>query len=278
MKLISLIKKIFQERDASRLEEEIQAIIDAGEEDGLIDPQSGEMIQSILEFKDTVVREVMIPRTEIVAVSAGATIEEIARIISIYGHTRMPVYRGDIDHIIGVVNVKDLLKFWSREVTEKDFLSILRKPYYIPETKNISQLLHELKQKKYHLAVVIDEYGGTAGLVTLEDLMEEIIGEIHDEHDTQEAGIVEETDGYTLVDGRVEIEELEEYFGVTFDEGKYETLGGLILNTVKRIPATGETIIVDNFEMTIVAADERRIKKVRIRKIREEDEQNHPEA
>ena len=278
MKLISLIKKIFQERDASRLEEEIQAIIDAGEEDGLIDPQSGEMIQSILEFKDTVVREVMVPRTEIVAVSAGATIEEIARIISIYGHTRMPVYRGDIDHIIGVVNVKDLLKFWSREVTEKDFLSILRKPYYIPETKNISQLLHELKQKKYHLAVVIDEYGGTAGLVTLEDLMEEIIGEIHDEHDTQEPGIVEETDGYTLVDGRVEIEELEEHFGVTFDEGKYETLGGLILNTVKRIPATGETIIVDNFEMTIVAADERRIKKVRIRKIREEDEQNHPEA
>jgi len=278
MKLISLIKKIFQERDASRLEEEIQAIIDAGEEDGLIDPQSGEMIQSILEFKDTVVREVMIPRTEIVAVSAGATIEEIARIISIYGHTRMPVYRGDIDHIIGVVNVKDLLKFWSQEVTEKDFLSILRKPYYIPETKNISQLLHELKQKKYHLAVVIDEYGGTAGLVTLEDLMEEIIGEIHDEHDTQEAGIVEEPDGYTLVDGRVEIEELEEHFGVTFDEGKYETLGGLILNTVKRIPATGETIIVDNFEMTIVAADERRIKKVRIRKIREEDEQNHPEA
>ena len=278
MKLISLIKKIFQERDASRLEEEIQAIIDAGEEDGLIDPQSGEMIQSILEFKDTVVREVMIPRTEIVAVSAGATIEEIARIISIYGHTRMPVYRGDIDHIIGVVNVKDLLKFWSREVTEKDFLSILRKPYYIPETKNISQLLHELKQKKYHLAIIIDEYGGTAGLVTLEDLMEEIIGEIHDEHDTQEPGIVEETDGYTLVDGRVEIEELEEYFGVTFDEGKYETLGGLILNTVKRIPAAGETIIVDNFEMTIVAADERRIKKVRIRKIRKEDEQNSPEA
>ncbi|HNY73193.1 MAG TPA: hemolysin family protein [Syntrophales bacterium] len=278
MKLISLIKKIFQERDASRLEEEIQAIIDAGEEDGLIDPQSGEMIQSILEFKDTVVREVMVPRTEIVAVSAGATIEEIVRIISIYGHTRMPVYRGDIDHIIGVVNVKDLLKFWSREVTEKDFLSILRKPYYIPETKNISQLLHELKQKKYHLAIIIDEYGGTAGLVTLEDLMEEIIGEIHDEHDTQEPGIVEETDGYTLVDGRVEIEELEEYFGVTFDEGKYETLGGLILNTVKRIPAVGETIIVDNFEMTIVAADERRIKKVRIRKIRKEDEQNSPEA
>ena len=280
MKLISLIKKIFQERDAARLEEEIQAIVDAGEEEGLIDPQSGEMIQSILEFKDTVVREVMIPRTEIVAVSAGATIEEIVQIISTYGHTRMPVYRGDIDHIIGVINVKDLLKFWSRELTEKDLLSILRKPYYIPETKNISQLLHELKEKKYHLAIVIDEYGGTAGLVTLEDLMEEIIGEIHDEHDIQEPGIVAEPDGYILVDGRVEIEELEEYFGVTFDEGKYETLGGLILNAIKRIPATGETIYIDNLEMFIVAADERKIKKVRIRKIEAEadDEKENPEA
>ena len=209
MKISSLIKKIFKERDVSRLEAEIQSIIDAGEEEGLIDPQSGEMIQSILEFKDTVVREVMIPRTEIVAVSAGANIAEIVRIISKYGHTRMPVYRGDIDHIIGIVNVKDLLKFWSREITEKDFLSILRKPHYIPETKNISQLLHELKQKKYHLAIVIDEYGGTSGLVTLEDLIEEIVGEIHDEHDTQAPGIVVQPDGYTLVDGRVEIEQLE---------------------------------------------------------------------
>ena len=277
MKISSLIKKIFKERDVSRLEEEIQSIIDAGEEEGLIDPQSGEMIQSILEFKDTVVREVMIPRTEIVAVSAEAGIEEIVNIISSHGHTRMPVYRGDIDHIIGIVNVKDLLKFWSREITEKDFLSILRKPYYIPETKNISQLLHELKQRKHHLAIVIDEYGGTAGLVTLEDLIEEIVGEIHDEHDAKMPGIVDQPDGYTLVDGRVEIEQLEEHFGVSFDEGKYETLGGLILSTIKRIPATGETIIIDDFEMVIEAADERKIKKVRIRRIKKDDETDSQE-
>jgi len=264
--LLSLMKKLFKERDASRLEDEIQAIIDAGEEEGLIDPQSGEMIQSILEFRDTVVREVMIPRTEIVAISAGAKIEEIMELICRHGHTRMPVYRENIDHIIGVVNVKDLLKFWSKPVTEKDFLSILRKPYYIPETKNISQLLHELKQKKYHMAIVIDEYGGTSGLVTLEDLLEEIVGEIHDEHDTEELGIVDQPDGYTMVDGRVEIEQLEEHFGVIFGEGKYETLGGLILNSIKRIPATGETVNVDDFEMIITAADERTIKKVRMRR------------
>ncbi len=260
------MKKLFKERDASRLEDEIQAIIDAGEEEGLIDPQSGEMIQSILEFRDTIAREVMIPRTQIVAISAGAKIEEIMELICRHGHTRMPVYRENIDHIIGVVNVKDLLKFWSKPVTEKDFLSILRKPYYIPETKNISQLLHELKQKKYHMAIVIDEYGGTSGLVTLEDLLEEIVGEIHDEHDTEELGIVDQPDGYTLVDGRVEIEQLEEHFGVTFGEGKYETLGGLILNAIKRIPATGETVAVDDFEMVITAADERTIKKVRMRR------------
>ena len=272
------MKKLFKERDASRLEDEIQAIIDAGEEEGLIDPQSGEMIQSILEFRDTVAREVMIPRTEIVAISAGAKIEEIMELICRHGHTRMPVYRENIDHIIGVVNVKDLLNFWSKPVTEKDFLSILRKPYYIPETKNISQLLHELKQKKYHMAIVIDEYGGTSGLVTLEDLIEEIVGEIHDEHDTEDLGIVDQPDGYTLVDGRVEIEQLEEHFGVIFGEGKYETLGGLILNSIKRIPATGETVTVDDFEMVIAAADERTIKKVRMRRKPETSERDQLET
>jgi CBS domain containing-hemolysin-like protein len=275
--LLTLLKKVFKERDASRLEDEIQAIIDAGEEEGLIDPQSGEMIQSILEFRDTIAREVMIPRTEIVAISAGAKIEDIMELICRHGHTRMPVYRENIDHIIGVVNVKDLLNFWSQPVTEKEFLSILRKPYYIPETKNISQLLHELKQKKYHMAIVIDEYGGTSGLVTLEDLIEEIVGEIHDEHDTEELGIVDQPDGYTLVDGRVEIEQLEEHFGVTFGEGKYETLGGLILNAIKRIPATGETVTVDDFEMVIAAADERTIKKVRMRKNPETSERERLE-
>lgn len=264
--LLALLKKVFKERDASRLEDEIQAIIDAGEEEGLIDPQSGEMIQSILEFRDTIAREVMVPRTEIVAISAGAKIEDIMDVICRHGHTRMPVYRENIDHIVGVVNVKDLLNFWSKPITEKEFLSILRKPYYIPETKNISQLLHEFKQKKYHMAIVIDEYGGTSGLVTLEDLIEEIVGEIQDEHDTEELGIVGEADGYTLVDGRVEIEQLEEHFGVTFGEGKYETLGGLILNAIKRIPATGETVTVDDFEMFIADADERTIKKVRMRR------------
>jgi magnesium and cobalt transporter len=266
-KILAKIRNFFSADDQARLEEEIQSIIDAGEEKGLIDQQSGEMIQSILEFRDTVVREVMIPRTEMVAIRSDATIEEILELTIKFGHTRMPVYAENVDNIVGILNVKDLLKFWSKPITETDILSSLRKPYYIPETKNTHHLLHELKQKKYHMAIVIDEYGGTSGLVTLEDLIEEIVGEIHDEHDAKKGSIVELNNGYTLIDGRVEIEAIEDYLGVKFQEGKFETLGGFILNLLRKIPVTGEVIHVDNLEMIIESADERSVKKVKLKRL-----------
>ena len=230
---------MFSAKDPARLEKEIQSIIDAGEENGLIDSQSGEMIQSILEFRDTMVREVMIPRTEMVSVRSDAPINEIVDLVTRYGHTRIPIYSDSIDTIVGILNVKDLLKFWSKPVTEDNLLSILRKPYYIPETKNTRLLLHELKQRKYHMAVVIDEYGGTSGLVTLEDLIEEIVGEIHDEHDAGGGRIVDLQDGYILADGRTEIEKIEDHCGVKFPEGEYETLGGMILHAIGNIPVAG---------------------------------------
>ncbi len=266
-KILAKIRDFFSADKQARLEEEIQSIIDAGEEKGLIDQQSGEMIQSILEFRDTVVREVMIPRTEMVAIRSDATIEEILELTIKFGHTRIPVYAENVDNIAGILNVKDLLKFWSKPITETDILSSLRKPYYIPETKNTDHLLHELKQKKYHMAIVIDEYGGTSGLVTLEDLIEEIVGEIHDEHDAKKGNIVELSDGYTLIDGRVEIEAVEDYLGLKFQEGKFETLGGFILNLLRKIPVTGEVIHVDNLEMIIDSADERSVKKVKLRRL-----------
>jgi len=259
---------MFSAKDPSHLEKEIQSILDAGEEKGLIDSQSGEMIQSILEFRDTIVREVMVPRTDIIAVPSDAPISEIIDLITRFGHTRIPVFSGSIDNIVGILNGKDLLKFWSKSVSEKDVLSILRKPYYIPETKNTHFLLHELKQRKYHMAIVIDEYGGTSGLVTLEDLIEEIVGEIQDEHDDVNDGeIVDLPDGYTLVDGRTDIEKIDDHFGATFPEGKYETLGGLILHTIGKIPVTGETMIIEQFEIIIESADERSIKKVKMRRL-----------
>jgi magnesium and cobalt transporter len=265
-KIFAKIKKLISTDEQKRLEEEIQSIIDAGEESGLIDQQSGEMIQSILEFRETIVREVMIPRTEMIAIKSDATIEDILELTIKHGHTRMPVYAGSVDNIVGILNVKDLLKFWSKPITENDILSSLRKPYYIPETKNTHHLLHELKQRKHHMAIVIDEYGGTSGLVTLEDLIEEIVGEIHDEHDAKKEDIVELQDGYTLIDGRVEIETIEDYLNMTFPEGKFETLGGYILNVIKKIPVSGEIIRVDNLEMIIESADERSIKKVKLKK------------
>jgi magnesium and cobalt transporter len=224
------------------------------------------MIQSILEFRDTVVREVMIPRTEMVAVSDDASIAEIIELVTNYGYTRIPVYHGTIDNIVGILNVKDLLKFWSKPMAEKEILSILRKPFYIPETKNTRLLLHELKQSKSHMAIVIDEYGGTAGLVTLEDLIEEIVGEIHDEDDTQEGEILDLADGYKLVDARTDIEKIEDHFGVSLPEGEYETLGGMILYVIGRIPVAGEQVQIQPFEMIIESADERSIRKVKMKR------------
>jgi len=248
------------------LEGKIQSIIDAGEEDGLIDRQSGEMIQSILELRESVAREVMVPRTEIVAINDDSTIEDILALILKHGHTRMPFYNENIDNIAGILNVKDLLRFWSKPFQKGDIFSILRKTYYIPETKNIHLLLHELKEKKSHMAIVIDEYGGTSGLVTLEDLIEEIVGEIQDEHDVDENPFTKLTSGDVLVDSRVEIEEFEEYFDIEVPEGQFETLGGLIFYLIKKIPVVGETITCENLKITIEAADERSIKKVRIKR------------
>ncbi len=253
-----------REKNKLRLEREIQSIIDEGEENGLIDQNSGEMIQSILEFRETVVREVMVPRTAMIAVRNDAGIEEIIELIALHGHTRMPVYNGSLDDIVGILNVKDLLKFWSHQITVKDLIGNLRRPYYIPETKSVHLLLPEFKHNKYHMAIVIDEYGGTSGLVTLEDLLEEIVGEIHDEHDIDERVIVDLPDGDALVDSRIETEVIEEHFNVKLPEGKYETLAGFILHLIKRIPEPGEKIVYGPLEMVIEVADERTIKKVRI--------------
>jgi len=263
--ILTILKNFFVERDHERLEREIQTLLDAGEENGLIDPQSGEMIQSILEFRDTIVREVMIPRTAMAVVKSGASIEEVIDLIMQHGHTRMPVYGSHLDQIIGILNVKDLLKFWSKRITAEDILSVLRKPYFVPETMRTGLLLHELKTKKIHMAIVIDEYGGTAGLVTLEDLIEEIVGEISDEDEKRPAeDIVKISDDTYLCDAGTDIERIEAYFNVEFPEGNYETLAGLLFHEFGKMPQVGETFQIGEMELTIDQADEKSIKKVKI--------------
>lgn len=246
---------------------ELLSLIDMGADEGTIDRQSGQMLQNILDMGKTVAREVMVPRTEIVALSSDASIEEILELVDRQGHTRMPVYSENIDNIIGVLNVKDLLRYWSKPVEEQSLLSVLRKAYFIPETKSVLFLLHELKEMKSHMAVVIDEYGGTSGLVTLEDIIEEIVGEIHDEHDVEEEeSFIELASGDVLVDGRTEIDEFEKYFNCEVPEGQFETLGGFILHLIKKIPLAGEAVYHENLEMIMERVDDRSIKKVRIRR------------
>jgi CBS domain containing-hemolysin-like protein len=263
------IKKnnIFFWRSRDYIRDKVDAILQTAQKNNLLDLSSREMIDNILDFTHILVREIMIPRTEIIAVSTEATIDEIIQEVIESRHTRIPVYRSTIDNIIGILNVKDLLKFWSKQITKEDLLTSLTKPYYIPETKNTHLLFHELKGNKKHIAIVIDEYGGTSGLVTLEDLLEEIVGEIHDEHEDITAinGTSKTPDGSLTVDGRTEIEKLEEYFNIKLEKGRYETLSGLILNSTKRIPQAGEKFQIEGLEMTIENADERSIKKVKVR-------------
>jgi len=261
-----ILSKIYRNTKRSSLEEKIKSIIKTGISDGAIDKQSGDMIKSILEMRGNMVREVMVPRTEIVAVSSDLPPEDILNLILKHGHTRMPVYDEHIDNIVGILNVKDLIGFWSEDSVNKDVKAALRKAYFIPETKSVNILLHELKEKKSHMAIVIDEYGGTSGLVTLEDLIEEIIGEIHDEYDEDDNPFITLPDGEILVDSRVEIEEFEEYFDVKVPEGQFETLGGFIFHIIQKIPLSGERIRYKDLEMIIESADERRINRVRIKR------------
>ena len=270
MNITKIILKLFFWRDNKYMKNKIDAVLARAQKSGLVDPSSREIIENILEFTHTLVREIMIPRTEIVAVSTEAAIDEIINEVIASRHTRIPVYRDTIDNIIGILNVKDVLRFWSKQITKEDILACLSTPYYIPETKNTHLLFYELKENKKHMAIVIDEYGGTAGLVTLEDLLEEIVGEIRDEHETNTPtdGISQSPDGSLIFDGRIEIEKIEEHLNINLKKGRYETLSGLILNSTKRIPLSGETFQIENMEITIENADERSIKRVKIKKIK----------
>ena len=270
MNITKIILKLFFWRDNKYMKNKIDAVLVRAQKSGLVDPSSREIIENILEFTHTLVREIMIPRTEIAAVSTEAAIDEIINEVIASRHTRIPVYRDTIDNIIGILNVKDVLKFWSKQITKEDILACLSTPYYIPETKNTHLLFYELKENKKHMAIVIDEYGGTAGLVTLEDLLEEIVGEIRDEHETNTAtdGIFQSPDGSLIFDGRMEIEKIEERLNINLKKGRYETLSGLILDSTKRIPLSGEKFQIENMDITIENADERSIKRVKIKKIK----------
>lgn len=248
------------------VEKEIQQLIDEGEERGLISEDEGEMIQGIFSFRDTIAREIMVPRTEMVSARAEeATLTDIIALIVESGHSRIPIYQESVDNVVGILHAKDLLSYWGSE--SADIRDKMRAPYFIPETKKISEVLKDLRDKKSHMAIVIDEYGGTAGILTLEDIIEEIIGEVMDEYDAEEKLITDNEDGSITVDARLDVEELEDYLKVEFPEGKFESVGGFIISLLGRVPEVGERIEYKNIVMVIEAANSRKIEKIHIRSI-----------
>ncbi len=247
------------------VEREIQHIIVEGEERGLITRQEGELIESIFEFKDTLVREIMVPRLQMVGVERNTPLNQIIRLLLSSGHSRLPVFEGDIDHIKGILLAKDLLVFWQTPEETWDLAKVLRPAYFVPESKKISDLLRDLVEGKTAIAIVIDEYGGTAGLIALEDILEEIVGEIYDEYDRMEPRLVPQEDGAVLVDARLDVEVLLEHFRLPRPEGKFESVGGLLIHELGRVPQVNDRVQIDNLELTVVSADERRAKQVRAR-------------
>jgi CBS domain containing-hemolysin-like protein len=244
-------------------EEELHELMEASQEEGLINGDEGEMIRAIFSLGESVVREVMVPRTDMACVTVDATSEELLSTIINCGHSRIPVYEGTIDNIIGVLYAKDLLKYWGASGSSLDLRKIARQPFYIPETKNLEELLQEFRRRRIHLAIVIDEYGGTSGLITIEDLLEQIVGDIQDEYDTEEELLQQQDDGSVIVDAMLPIEEFEEYFEVQVEREKFDTVGGLVFYLLGRIPGPGEEVVCSGIRLTVLSAAERRIGKLR---------------
>jgi len=253
-----------EEGEAS--DEEIEAFIDVGTREGILEPQTGEMLWSLVDFVDTQARSVMTPRIDIVCAPAESTLGELALRFIESGHSRLPIFEGSIDHILGILHIRDLLRAL-RSPEPPQVRDILKPPLFIPETKPLGELLKELQTRFQQVAVVVDEYGGTAGLVTVEDIVEEIVGEIVDEHDALVAELEPLPDGGYRLDGRARIELLEELFGIEVEDAEYETVAGLIFTELGHVPEVGETVERDDLRFTVEAVADRRIEKVRVERI-----------
>jgi len=252
--------------------DDLQALIDVGAKEGILEEEEGELIHSIVEFGDTTVNEVMTPRTEIVALSATATVKEARDLIVESKYSRLPVYREQIDNVEGLIYVRDLLQCWSEEVACDTIAPLLRPAYFVPETKHVSELLAEMQKARVQLAMVIDEYGGVAGLVTVEDILEEIVGEIEDE-DTETDEIVEIIEaggGYYEMPGSIEIGKIERLFDIEIEDDDFTTIAGLVISESGRVPRAGEHLNFHGLDVEVLDADERRINRLRLRRAPEE--------
>lgn len=262
----------------AQVKQEIIDIVQKAELSSEIDLHDKKLIESVLAFRSLLAREVMVPRVDLFSLSADVTIKEAVHLLENEGYSRTPVYRNTVDNIVGVLMYKDLLSKY-REYEEKGNnqailnapIETIQKPVlYTPETKKLSQLLQEFRKKQVHLAIVVDEYGGTEGIVTIEDILEQIVGDIADEYDQAEALFIPQNDGSWIVDPRMSILDAEEHLGIAIpEEGDYDSIGGYIFHCAGAIPSKGFVIHRDEFEIEILRSSERSIEKVRIRPLKQ---------
>ena len=258
--------------------EELRLIIEQGGEQGILEAEEEQMIHAVIELGDQRIHEVMVPRIAMITLASSATFEEAIDIVVEEGHSRIPVYEGTIDEIVGILYAKDLLPFLKAGAPIRPPLrALLRTPVFVPESMSVDDLLHEFQRRKVHIAIVLDEYGGTAGLVTIEDLLEEIVGEIQDEYDEEQPLIVKISDNEARVDGRADVDDLSDLFDIEValeDEDEYDTVGGLIYHRIGGVPKPGDQVRVDGLTLTVETTDGRRVGKVLV--VRTRDDGEHP--
>ncbi len=254
------------EEDREATEDEIETFIDEATEEGIIDKGEDELLRSVVEFGDTDVREIMTPRVNMVAIRKDATIDNLKDLIIREKYSRIPVYKDRLDNIEGLVMAKDIIEYADEKHKTQPLEALIRPVTFVPESMAVADLLKEFQKSKQKLALVIDEHGGVSGLVTMEDVVEEIVGEIQDEYDTEEAQITENGPLDFTVSGAAEVEELEELFDVELAQDDFITVGGLITHDLGRLPRKGETLTIRGLEVEILDVDQKKIKKLRIRK------------
>ena len=266
-KITDLVIKILPIREEQIFdsEEELMMLAEVGEEDGTLEHEESDMIQSVLEFKNKLVKEIETPRVDIVSLDSNSSLDEAMDLIMNKKFSKIPVYKDSIDNIKGILYAKDIIPYLIGSRPKVDLLRLTRDPYFIPETKPIDEVMQEFKLKKTSIAVVVDEWGGTSGILTLEDIVEEVMGELRDPFDKEEYEIIKNEDGSATVDGSINIYDIEEYFEIEFpDDRDYDTLAGFILDDIGDIPNQGEKVTLNSYLFTVIKVESNRIDKIKV--------------
>jgi putative hemolysin len=246
---------------------EIRLIVEQGSQQGVLEAEEEQMISAVMSLSDSKLHEVMVPRIDIAAIDQEASFDDAVTLVLTEGHSRTPLYKESVDHIVGILYAKDLLRIIAAGGPRPRLRDIMRPALFVPESQAVDDLLNELQRRRVHMAIVLDEYGGTAGLVTIEDLLEEIVGEIQDEFDEEEPMKVIVRDGEAILDGRADIDEMGELVDPALeleDDEEYDTVGGFVYHRIGRVPVVGDTVAVDPFTITVIKVIGRRVGKVRV--------------